>query len=229
MNNMRMLDVINAYEQISEFLDLKHFLLALAVSLAAAVAEATLYRVFFERRGTGSQVHRSFTLLALAITTLFLCIQVSIPLSLGLLGSLSIIRFRTPVKEPEEVGFIMLVIASSIAAATFHFAFLTGMVAMAALVLVLRRFLLRGGKSDQGGVLVVTVPAEALDIPSLEKALSAEVGNFQARSVSTEAGKSVLQYSFSGLRHDLGALQKALTATAGADSVNIFMNQAGGF
>jgi hypothetical protein len=30
------------------------------------------------------------------------------------MGSLSIIRFRTPIKEPEEVGFLLLVIAASV-------------------------------------------------------------------------------------------------------------------
>jgi hypothetical protein len=96
---------------------------ALLASLLAALLAAGLYRFFYESRGTGSQVARAFPLLALAITTLFVCIQVSIPLSLGLLGSLSIIRFRTPIKEPEEVGFIMLVIASSVAAATYNSCF----------------------------------------------------------------------------------------------------------
>ena len=36
-------------------------------------------------------------------------------MSLGLLGALSIVRFRTPIKEPEEIGFLMVVIATSLA------------------------------------------------------------------------------------------------------------------
>ena len=38
-------------------------------------------------------------------------IQSSIALSLGLVGALSIVRFRTPVKEAEELVFIFLAIA----------------------------------------------------------------------------------------------------------------------
>ncbi len=37
--------------------------------------------------------------MGLSITAIFICIQFSLPLSLGLLGALSIVRFRTPVKE----------------------------------------------------------------------------------------------------------------------------------
>lgn len=229
MDNARLLDVIGAYEQISEFLDLPHFLLALVVSLLAAVASSAMYRVFYERRGTGSQVHKSFLLLSLAITTLFLCIQVSIPLSLGLLGSLSIIRFRTPVKEPEEVGFIMLVIASSIAAATFHFAFLAGMVFLAWLALVSRRWLVRGTAADDGGVLVVTAPAPLADVAALEKALGGEVGGLKARSASSEGGRATLQYSFTVMRNGFGGIQAAVLRAAPGASVNVYLSGSGGF
>ena len=35
----------------------------------------------------------------------------SLALSLGLVGALSIVRFRTPIKEPEELGYLFLIIA----------------------------------------------------------------------------------------------------------------------
>ena len=112
--NTKLTDIIESLNRVHLNIDWGWFASALLVSLAAAVVASLMYRFFYERRGTGSQVHRAFPLLAIAITTLFIGVQISIPLSLGLLGSLSIIRFRTPIKEPEEVGFIMLVIASSI-------------------------------------------------------------------------------------------------------------------
>jgi hypothetical protein len=52
-------------------------------------------------------------LLALACT-IFLVISVvktSFALSLGLVGALSIVRFRTPIKEPQELTYIFLAIA----------------------------------------------------------------------------------------------------------------------
>ena len=114
----------NAFLDLHEQMTAGDFLAALLVSLVSAATAALLYRFFYERRGTGSQIHRAFPLLSLAVTTLFIGVQVSLPLSLGLLGSLSIIRFRTPIKEPEEVGFIMLVIAAAICAATKNFDFI---------------------------------------------------------------------------------------------------------
>jgi len=49
----------------------------------------------------------------LVITT----VKSSFALSLGLVGALSIVRFRTPVKDPEELAYIFLTIASGIGVA----------------------------------------------------------------------------------------------------------------
>jgi hypothetical protein len=94
------------------------FVFLMAVSLVGTFLASWLYLRFYSSRATGSQVYRAFPLLGLSITAIFVCIQFSLPLSLGLLGALSIVRFRTPIKEPEEIGFIMLVIAAWIATAT---------------------------------------------------------------------------------------------------------------
>src|SRR5688500_5623010 len=111
------------------------FLMLMAISLMSSMFISYLYTHFYSNRATGSQVHRAFPLLGISITAIFVTIQFSLPLSLGLLGALSIVRFRTPIKEPEEIGFIMLVIAVSIATATFKLAFvgIIFVVALAAL------------------------------------------------------------------------------------------------
>ncbi len=135
------------------------FLMLMAISLLASLFISYLYVHFYSNRATGSQVHRAFPLLGISITSIFITIQFSLPLSLGLLGALSIVRFRTPIKEPEEIGFIMLVIATSIAVATFKLAFVgvIFVIALAALFgqIAARRFM--GTQSD--GTIVVTLPA----------------------------------------------------------------------
>ena len=218
MNQLGVLEAVEAYERISEYLDLGRFALALAVSLAAAIAVAWLSRAFCESRGTG-------------ITTLFLCIQISIPLSLGLLGSLSIIRFRTPVKEPEEVGSVMLVIASSIAAATFHFAFIAVMLAFAA-ACALAAAKLRGARIfRRDGLLTLSLPdASAADLAALRGALDRALARHSVQSAASAGGTTTLQISFSGLRVDPCALQAAVRAAEPCvETVNVFLDRPGGF
>lgn len=137
------------------------FLLLLVFSLLASLVVSYLYLQFYSSRPTGSHIHLAFPLLAVSVTAIFITIQFSLPLSLGLLGALSIVRFRTPIKESEEIAFIMLVIATSLACATFHVAGLLAILVVALVALVVRRFApsLVSGASDDGSI-VLSVPAE---------------------------------------------------------------------
>ena len=47
-------------------------------------------------------------------------VKSSLALSLGLVGALSIVRFRTPIKEPEELVYLFLAIALGLGYAAGH-------------------------------------------------------------------------------------------------------------
>ncbi len=94
---------------------------AIGFSLIASIAVYLMYHLFYGSQNIGAGVDRAFIIGGPAITALFLGIQSSIPLSLGLLGALSFVRFRTPVKDPAEIGFLLLLIATSIGAATRNY------------------------------------------------------------------------------------------------------------
>ena len=122
-------------------IDFFGFSLALLISIIVAILISGLYQAFYENRATGAQIHRSFLLMSPSITALFIAIQFSLPLSLGLLGALSFVRFRTPIKEPEEVGFLMLLIASSIVTATFNFYLLIVLLLLVFFALLLQKYI----------------------------------------------------------------------------------------
>ena len=49
--------------------------------------------------------------------TIFWFVQYSLPLSVGLLGALSFVRFRSPVKRAEDIAFILISLACAISCA----------------------------------------------------------------------------------------------------------------
>lgn len=53
----------------------------------------------------------NFVLLAMTTTLVIAIIKSSLALSLGLVGALSIVRFRAAIKEPEELMYLFLIIA----------------------------------------------------------------------------------------------------------------------
>ncbi|UCF95856.1 MAG: DUF4956 domain-containing protein [Spirochaetaceae bacterium] len=229
---------MNALQQIQQLMrspsvqvSIGDFMLALTLSVVSGLIISVLYQIFYENRATGSQIHRSFLLIAPSITALFIAIQFSLPLSLGLIGALTIIRFRTPIKEPEEVGFIMLVIATSIVCATFNYLLLIVLLALALVVLLLQRYvprLFRSKRSD--GVLLLTLngglPAETKD--RLLGVLQEKVANGKLQSVSFGDSLTTVHFSFSGLHaKDLEALETTLKEVAPIQKLNIFFNRQG--
>lgn len=70
---------------------------------------------FYVRYGNSLSNRKSFArnFIVLAITTMFIIsvVKSSLALSLGLVGALSIVRFRAAIKEPEELTYLFLTIA----------------------------------------------------------------------------------------------------------------------
>lgn len=204
------------------------FVVLMLISLAASLVAAFLYLQFYANRATGSQVHRAFPLLGVSITAIFTAIQFSLPLSLGLLGALSIVRFRTPIKEPEEIGFIMLVVATSIACATFKLGFvgLILIVATIALLIQSRTRAFKGAQTD--GVIVISMPVPASNEAAIGDVLRRHVSKAQLESVSRNEQATVLSYSFrNATETSLFALKGDLSAAASGASFNIYFNRAG--
>jgi hypothetical protein len=54
---------------------------------------------------------RNFIPIILAVTLIITVVKASLALSLGLVGALSIVRFRTPIKDPEELVYLFIAIA----------------------------------------------------------------------------------------------------------------------
>jgi len=88
---------------------------AVLVNLFLCMMLVSLVGWFYKKysRSLGGKTHVG-AILPLIGLTVFMVITVvksSLALSLGLVGALSIVRFRTPIKEPEELGYLFLTIA----------------------------------------------------------------------------------------------------------------------
>lgn len=197
------------------------FFFVLLSSLIVSLFIAHLYLRFYGTKGTGSTLHRAFPLLGVAITAIFICLQFSIPLSLGLLGALSIVRFRTPIIDPEEVGFILLIIAASLSCATFNLPFVLMILVISLLGLIILKFdkkLFR--KCSSEGILIVKVPSATFTQSNdqIMQLVKKHVNNSDVDSVLEEGSECTLTYKFSSfadenipkLRSDLKNISEQL-------------------
>lgn len=207
------------------------FLMVMGISLLCSLFISFLYVKFYKSRATGSQVHRAFPLLGISVTAIFICIQFSLPLSLGLLGALSIVRFRTPIKEPEEIGFIMLAIATSICCATFNMVFLGVILIVAVVALVslkIARGIFKGRLND--GMLIITLPTAYYrnNRENMLELVEKHLPSSRIDSISESQNESVISYSFVRLeKKSMLKLQDKLANISNELKSNIFFNRSG--
>jgi hypothetical protein len=87
---------------------------AFAINLVVAALLATglgyAYIHFGHSLSNRRAFARNFLLLTLTTTLVISIVKSSLTLSLGLVGALSIVRFRAAIKEPEELAFLFLAI-----------------------------------------------------------------------------------------------------------------------
>ena len=94
-------------EQVSVWVIIYNLFLSAVLSLILG----WVYTRYGSALSNRQQFARNF--LPITMTTMFIItiVKSSLALSLGLIGALSIIRFRTAIKEPEELSYLFLAIA----------------------------------------------------------------------------------------------------------------------
>ena len=84
--------------------------LNLAISAILAAVLAVVYRRYGRSLTNRALLAGNFMLIALTTTLIISIVKSSLALSLGLVGALSIVRFRAAIKEPEELAYLFLCI-----------------------------------------------------------------------------------------------------------------------
>jgi len=92
-------------------IDLKNFVLNLFVAIILSFLIQLTYNRISRSLSSAENFSRNFIVLGLTTTIIITIVKSSLALSLGLVGALSIVRFRAAIKEPEELVFLFLIIA----------------------------------------------------------------------------------------------------------------------
>ena len=110
-----------AFDRLQESLSVPNNLSALATGVHLLIAGAIgLYLRALFRRCTATPsdsdgITRVFPLLTVITCGVIAVVKSSLALSLGLVGALSIVRFRSAIKEPEELVYLFLCVAVGLA------------------------------------------------------------------------------------------------------------------
>ena len=110
---MNKLDLSN-YLKTNINIDLPDFILNLIVVGVLCYLIKIFYKKFSTTLSNREEFSKNFILLGIATCIVITIVKNSLALSLGLVGALSIVRFRAAIKEPEELVYLFLVIAAGL-------------------------------------------------------------------------------------------------------------------
>ncbi len=150
----------------------------LSVSFIVGMFIFYVYKKTFQ----GVLYQRSFNVslvaIAMVITLIIMTISGNLVLSLGMVGALSIVRFRTPIKDPVDLVFIFWAITIGIANGVGYFNIsIIGSIFMTIVLL----FMTRKPEEEQPYLLVLQVPT-ATDAAPVVKEIRNSVERFMLKS-----------------------------------------------
>lgn len=91
---------------------------SLFINLAVGALISIILKFHYKKYGSTisnrEEFSNIFPFILLTTTLVITIVKSSLALSLGLVGALSIVRFRTPIKEPEELAYLFICIAAGL-------------------------------------------------------------------------------------------------------------------
>ncbi len=95
-------------------INLESFLLSLVCSAILSFFIQLFYINFSSTLSNRVHFSKNFVVLGVTTCIIIMIVKNSLALSLGLVGALSIVRFRAAIKEPEELVYLFLIITSGL-------------------------------------------------------------------------------------------------------------------
>jgi uncharacterized membrane protein YhiD involved in acid resistance len=117
-----------------------------------------LYRRFGLSVSNRDAFSNVFPLLTISTVLIIFVVKSSLALSLGLVGALSIVRFRAAIKEPEEIVFLFFCIALGLALGAESYELAIGGIIIFTLFVIIRHY---GGRNPDTPALLLTISGEA--------------------------------------------------------------------
>ena len=193
-------------QQLEEFflnssvdIDFGNFIIAIFFSfLLASIIKITYMKV---SRSLNDKEHFSeiFVPLAIITTLVITVVKFSLALSLGLVGALSIVRFRAAIKEPEELVYLFFVIGIGLANGANQFLVALIATVITVTILYFRKLYLNKSSNlniseSSTNILQLQVTKETEAIEKVIENLKKEVKYLNLKSFSSE--QDLKQYNF---------------------------------
>ena len=206
-------------------IDFGNFFLALLLSLILSLIVKFTYLKVGRALNDKDYFSDTFIPLALITTLVITVIKFSLALSLGLVGALSIVRFRAAIKEPEELVYLFFVIAIGLAngANQFLLSFISTLIIV--FFLFIRNYF-RNKKIDDtnfesdSNIISINILNDAKNIDLIIDDIKNDLKFLKLKSVNIEKAKSNYIFWYEPNKNKSMSLLKKISAHSN-ENINI--------
>ena len=175
---------------------------------------ATAYKKYGQSISNRAQLAKVLMIVGLTTFIIISIVKSSLALSLGLVGALSIVRFRTAIKEPEELGYFFMAIALGLGMGANQL--LPTVLGFAVLMLIVVFINKRGGSSNsitQNLLIHTTAAANVNSVDTINDIVTKYTQQLEVKRIQHTENKVSINYLLKiGTMEELSQLNTALLA-----------------
>lgn len=197
---------------------------AFILSLVAAVTYRATHR--------GLSYSQSFTvsliLIGVLVSGIMMVIGSNIALALGAFGTLSLIRFRSAIKDPKDIAFILLVVAIGMSTGSRNFGIALAVTVVASLIIYILAKTNFGSIRRYDYILNFTAQSGLFSNDQLKALFDRHLKYSSLLNVSSREGGKTLDYTFNIkfiTDQDNARLVEAIGVLSGVSNVQILSSQ----
>ncbi len=192
-------------------LDIGSAVAAVLFALVMGLVIFAVYKICYRGAVYSFSFNVSLVMMAVITCVIILTISSNVVLSLGMVGALSIVRFRTAIKDPVDIMFLFWAITVGIVVGAHQFTFaLISTVLIALLCFVSLIF-----RSKEGAYLLIIkyVPGAG---PKIDKIIESVHGNVKNKTIRKGVAEVIIEISGRNVQRNL---VEGISSISGVDSV----------
>lgn len=165
--------VLQALAEMQVKMSIQTVLLVLLVAFLVSLIIYLTYKNTYTGVLYNPRFNVSLIMITMVTTMVMVVIGSNISVSLGMVGALSIIRFRTAVKDPRDTAFIFWCVVSGLACGTQNYTIvIVGSVFICLILFLFKKFTTKNNK------YVLIIKGKSFDLKEVEKTLDKKLKDY---------------------------------------------------
>ncbi len=208
--------VLEALMQMQVKMSFSTVLLILLIAFLVSLIIYYTYKNTYSGVMYNPRFNVSLIMITMVTTIVMVVIGSNISVSLGMVGALSIIRFRTAVKDPRDTAFIFWGVVSGLACGTQNYT----IVIVGSIVICLILFLFKRTVSIINKYILI-IKGNNVNIDEIEKILNSNLKGYACKGKYLNKSNIELIYDIRFKKEISNKIINELNGVSGEDTVNI--------